>query len=220
MIFSVFLSMSFFGIFTALIASNRNRSILSWFFMGFIFGPFGLLFAFFMKDGKEIEEEQNEEIVARKNRKKARKQDKVLSEDVYYYEIRPRKGIRTVKEWNKVKEVFFKLLDENYKIKKNYSDVFLLEISESAYIEMSQIKKHYEADSLELLFKIYSVRCGNIDFGNDIEVIYSEKEEITPSILNTSTMDNTEKLIKLSEMLNKGLLTEEEFKIQKKSLFD
>lgn len=188
--------------------------------MGFIFGPFGLLFAFFMKDGKEIEEEQNEEIVARKNRKKARKQDKVLSEDVYYYEIRPRKGIRTVKEWNKVKEVFFKLLDENYKIKKNYSDVFLLEISESAYIEMSQIKKHYEADSLELLFKIYSVRCGNIDFGNDIEVIYSEKEEITPSILNTSTMDNTEKLIKLSEMLNKGLLTEEEFKIQKKSLFD
>ena len=98
--------------------------------------------------------------------------------------------------------------------------MFLLEISESAYIEMSQIKKHYEADSLELLFKIYSVRCGNIDFGNDIEVIYSEKEEITPSILNTSTMDNTEKLIKLSEMLNKGLLTEEEFKIQKKSLFD
>lgn len=43
----------FFGIFSALIASKRNRSVLGWFLIGFLFGPFGLLFAFFMKDGKE-----------------------------------------------------------------------------------------------------------------------------------------------------------------------
>ena len=34
----------------------------------------------------------------------------------------------------------------------------------------------------------------------------------------TQSMDNTEKLIKLSEMLEKGLLTEEEFKQQKEKL--
>lgn len=46
----------FFGIFSALIASNRNRSVFSWFLLGFLLGPIGLLFAFFMKDGKSLGE--------------------------------------------------------------------------------------------------------------------------------------------------------------------
>ena len=37
------------AIFSALIASNKNRSALGWFFVGAFFGPFGLLVAVFPK---------------------------------------------------------------------------------------------------------------------------------------------------------------------------
>ncbi|MDX9742807.1 MAG: SHOCT domain-containing protein [Arcobacteraceae bacterium] len=35
-----------FGIFSSIIASNKNRNALGWFFVGLLFGPFGLLVAF------------------------------------------------------------------------------------------------------------------------------------------------------------------------------
>jgi len=45
-----------------------------------------------------------------------------------------------------------------------------------------------------------------------------DKEDASVQLGDTQNMDNTEKLIKLSEMLEKGLLTEEEFKQQKEKL--
>ena len=45
-----------------------------------------------------------------------------------------------------------------------------------------------------------------------------DEEDALERIRETQSMDNTEKLIKLSEMLEKGLLTEEEFKQQKEKL--
>ena len=45
-----------------------------------------------------------------------------------------------------------------------------------------------------------------------------DKEDASEQFKDTQNMDNTEKLIKLSEMLEKGLLTEEEFKQQKEKL--
>ena len=45
-----------------------------------------------------------------------------------------------------------------------------------------------------------------------------DKEEASEQLEDTQNMDNTEKLIKLSEMLEKDLLTEEEFKQQKEKL--
>ena len=35
-----------FGIFSAVIASGKNRSGFGWFFVGLVFGPFGLVVAF------------------------------------------------------------------------------------------------------------------------------------------------------------------------------
>jgi hypothetical protein len=40
-----FLIWVLFGVFSALIASSKNRSAFGWFFVGFLFGPFGLLVA-------------------------------------------------------------------------------------------------------------------------------------------------------------------------------
>lgn len=198
----------FFGVFTALLASSRNRSALGWFFIGFIFGPFGLLFAFFMKDGKDIEAEEKS-LSSQKN------SNIVLSEDTYHYEIRPKKGVNTADEWHRVKKFFFNLLNGNYRIKQNDNEVVLLEVSKSAYIKMVKIKKNNEKGSLELLFKVDSVKCGEIDFGNDVDVIHSEKEKVTP---DDSSTDNLEKLIKLADMLDKRLITENEFKQQKAQL--
>lgn len=45
-----------------------------------------------------------------------------------------------------------------------------------------------------------------------------DNKDTVEQLENTPNMDNTEKLIKLSEMLEKGLLTEEEFKQQKEQL--
>ena len=116
-----FLIWLFFGVFTALLASNKNRSVVEWFFIGFIFGPFGLLFAFFMKDGKDIEAKEKS-LSSQKNN------NNVLSEDSFHYEIRPTKGIKTADEWNKVKKFFFEFLNGNYIIKNNDNEVVLMEV--------------------------------------------------------------------------------------------
>ena len=119
----------FFGVFTALIASSRNRSVLGWFFIGFLFGPFGLLFAFFMENGKA-----------------------------------------TIKE------------EEKLVINKAKVEVKVSDIAEQEYQEMKD--------------KV---------LGDKIEVDTNDSLKI----------DSTDKLIKLADMLEKGLITEEEFKIQK-----
>lgn len=43
-----------FAVFSAVLASAKNRSGLGWFFCGFFFGPFGLLVAFMppIKEGE------------------------------------------------------------------------------------------------------------------------------------------------------------------------
>lgn len=46
----------------------------------------------------------------------------------------------------------------------------------------------------------------------------NEDEKISQQINNNKGLDVTEKLIKLSEMLEKGLITEDEFKSQKKAI--
>ena len=38
-----------FAVFSALLASGKNRSGVGWFFVGLLFGPFGLLVVFFPK---------------------------------------------------------------------------------------------------------------------------------------------------------------------------
>ena len=118
----------FFGIFTALIASSRNRSVAGWFFIGFLFGPFGLLFAFFMKEAK---------IVTNKTKTKT-------------------------------------------KVEVKESD-----IAEQEYQEMK-------------------------------DKIFSDKKEVDTH--DSSKIDSIDKLIKLADMLDKGLITEDEFKQQKLQL--
>lgn len=127
----VFFVWLFFGIFSALIASNRNRSVIGWFFIGFLFGPFGLLFAFFMKHGDVIGKEK---LIEKKNSK----------------------------------------------VEMRASD-----IAEQEYQEMRK------------------------KFLND-------KTEVDST--NSSKTDSTDKLIKLADMLEKGLITEEEFRIEKEKI--
>ncbi|MDF1882972.1 SHOCT domain-containing protein [Sulfurimonas sp. SAG-AH-194-C21] len=119
----------FFGIFAALLASNRNRSAIGWFFIGFVFGPFGLLFAFFMKHG-----DVKEKLVEKKKPK----------------------------------------------VEKKASD-----IAEEEY----QVMK---------------------------DKILGDKKEVDTK--DSSKTDSIDKLIKLADMLEKGLITEEEFNAQKASI--
>lgn len=42
-----FLAWILFAIFSAILAANKNRNAAGWFFVGLLFGPFGLLVAFF-----------------------------------------------------------------------------------------------------------------------------------------------------------------------------
>ena len=39
-----------FGVFSAVIASSKNRSVIVWGFVGFMFGPFGLLVGLMPKE--------------------------------------------------------------------------------------------------------------------------------------------------------------------------
>jgi hypothetical protein len=204
MVLSLFVTSLFFGVFTALLASNKNRNILGWFFIGLIFGPFGLLFAFFMKDGKELEVEEK----------------KRYEKETYYYEVRPKKRETLSKEWKRINKFFYKLLGGEYIVKQYDSNIKLLEVSKTVYIKIYKSEKIDEKGFPEVIFKVDSIKYGNINFGDDFEVISMEKEEnhIDESgeiNFNIPSMDSSEKLIKLAEMLEKGLITEEEFKKQK-----
>jgi hypothetical protein len=54
--FTAFILWLLFGIFSAVIASNKGRSGIGWFFVGVFFGPFGLLVAVLPALKKEEQE--------------------------------------------------------------------------------------------------------------------------------------------------------------------
>lgn len=63
-----------FGIFSALLASYKNRNAIGWFFVGLIFGPFGLLVAAFPKidgPGQKTPQAETDMIRLIKNGKSA-----------------------------------------------------------------------------------------------------------------------------------------------------
>ena len=207
-----FLVWLFFGIFSSLLASNKNRNVIGWFFIGFLFGPFGLLFAFFMKDGNEIENTSNIQF--------EKVNDVIMSNDTYYYQIKPKDGVLTEDEWHKVKKAIFKHLTGNYKIKQNDNDAVLIEVSKSSYIKMTKAKTPNEKGSIKLFFIVESIKCGALDFGNDIEVYQEKKEGSNEVIKDGQNLESTEKLIKLAELLEKGHITEEEFASQKAKILN
>jgi hypothetical protein len=158
----------FCGTISALLASNKNRNTKVWFIIGFLFGPIGVLVAFFMQDLKEIEEEQKKKLAQSSK-------DRIFSENSYHYEIEQTKGISVSDEWQKIKQSMFKLLKGDYKAQQNDAEIVLLEVSKASYIKMEKIEKEDENGSIALYFSIDSVKCGYLEFDDDLKVVVSKK---------------------------------------------
>jgi len=194
---NMFLIWLFFAIAAALIASSRERSVIGWFVIGFLFGPFGLLFAFFMKHGEDIrKEEQN--ILSSKNDGK-RTIERSFKNNTYFINI-----------LNYNNEDFKYAKDELLKqYKPQGYDTISIDIDTVWSLKNSQYPRTYIQVVLKnniMKIEVYNAQSEPSLYKN------LEKEE---SKSNNSTAD---KLLKLAELLEKKLITQDEFDQQKKIL--
>jgi len=201
-----FLIWLFFGIFSALVASKKNRNIVGWFFIGLLFGPFGLLFAFFMKDLNDVSDEKKyiQEV----------KNAGITDHSSHEYEIKSKNN--TSEEWNELRKIVLNSFASIGKIIQNDNDNIKVELSKNEYISLS---KSFKKDGM--YYHVTSKGCGPIEFGNNFEYvdhILNEDTETKP--LNIHQDNTVEKLSKLSELLDKGHITQEEFNAQKAKILN
>lgn len=190
----IFLIWLFCAILCALIASNRNRSIFGWFIIGFFFGPFGALFAFFMKRG----EVANEELI--KDGERSIKKEE--QNGVYYIEIKNFKN----DDFEIIKNKLFEQYQSDGfdKIEIDTENVFLLKKSlGDGYI---QIRNTGTILYLEL---------NKVTFAPIINFNGKKIDDDTNSQINESS---TDKLLKLSALYDKGLISKEEFLAHKNQI--
>jgi len=215
----MFFLLLLFAIFSAIIASSRGRSAFGWFFIGLFTGPFGLLVA-------------------------ALPPIKPTIKDSYTYEIKPnddedfniqwkriieicKDNIRGVfngdsKELSVLKEI---VVGNDYTIKTINKEYVLINITKEMHIKITVKNKYILVESVNygpLVFNkkvnVISTRKNDDIFDNSIQEVSPNEDNKVSEKAPNSNMDKTDRLIKLSEMLEKGLITDEEFIQQKKEL--
>jgi len=192
-----------FAIFSAMIASSKGRSSLSWFFIGLLFGPFGLLVGLMEK----VENENSKQKIINKLQSNTNELEDTES---YYYEV---VSLDKENDWIKLRRILIDLYPD-YEIKQDDADVLVIYYNKATYIKMKKILK-----GTSLYFGVESIGSGAIKFNNDVNIILSEKTDgLSKEVEINSTLDSTDKLIKLAELKEKGLLSDEEFNSQKKKL--
>lgn len=194
----------FIALFAALVANNKGRSGFLWFVFGLFIGPFAVLLAFFSK-----EDETKEDKIAASNSAKSM-DDFFKDNKSYYYQI----NMNDVEGWNTIRKDIFEHLEDGYKLKRNDGDEMLFEINKEVYIKASQ-----KVIDHKMFYLVYSIGCGKIEFSDSLEVVGSKEinHDETPKEKTTPSTDTNE-LVKLSELLEKGHLTKEEFDAQKKKI--
>lgn len=192
-----------FAIFSAIIASNKGRSVVGWFLVGFVFGPFGLVVGFLSA--------LNEKVSDNTGKQSRISNSGLLDTDSYYYEIKPSSDSE---EWQNIKQVIFDYLGTNYKLKQNDKEMVFFEVTKESYIKIFKTLREHRP-----YFAIESNRCGKLNFEENFDVAISEKTfSENTKIDEKSNMDSAEKLIKLAELKEKGLITDDEFTAQKSKL--
>lgn len=194
-----------FGIFSAVIASNKNRSAVAWFFIGLFFGPFGLVVGFLDKVKTIPDNNSDARTESIKN--------------VASTSNAPKNTIYTIKVkdleecWNNARSTLLNHYNENFpnkfKIKKNdkeelYASGYFEDFYESQYYKMNpELRKDGEYIVIDAM--------DGIDFSN-IGQVFKASESTEQK--NDST--NIDDFMKLAELYKQGLLTDEEFEAQKK----
>ena len=186
-----------FAIFSAIIASNKGKSAIKWFFVGLLFGPFGLIVGF-------LSNEKNEFTTNSKVKH-------IIEKESYYYEIKPNNA---EEDWVTAKKDLTSHLFPDYEIVRDDNEIVMIEATKKGHIKMFKLEKK---DGL--FFGVESIQCDSIEFNDNINIVYKEETDgISKKVENYMPLDNTDKLIKISELYEKGHLSKDEFELQKKKL--
>jgi len=193
----IILLLFLFAIFSAIIASNKGKSATKWFFVGLLFGPFGLIVGF-------LNNENNKSTVNVKVKN-------IVEQESYYYEIKPND---IEEDWISIKKDLTSHLFPDYEIVRDDNEIIMIESTKKGYIKMFKLNKK---DGL--YFGIESIQCNSIEFNDNINIAYKEETNgRSKKIENYVPLDNTDKIIKISELYEKGHLSRDEFELQKKKL--
>lgn len=195
-----------FGIFSAIIANNKNRSVVAWFFVGLFFGPFGLIVGFLDKvnvDGGIVDQDNNQVSMQKNTNSRSYK----VGNSIYVIKVKDLDEC-----WNNARSTLLQYYNENFpnsfKIKKNdkdelYGSGHLDGLTESYYKMTPELRKDGEYIIVDALNGINFSHVGNV-----------AKEEATEAKVEVT--NNIDDFMKLAELYKQGFLTDEEFEIQKK----
>ncbi len=187
----------FFGLVSAIVAGNKNRSSGLWFLLGVLFGPFAFIVVLVLSKIENKEDSVQSKPVSKQLR------------GSYYYEIKVKSIFN---EWDKVKKEIFAVLGGKYKIKQNDSDRLELMLDDDSFIEMT---KDSREDGEYIIVK--STNSGNINFSSFGDALIIDKciDSIEKPRKEESNISIADELKKLNDLKEQGILTEEEFFTQK-----
>jgi len=192
----------FFAAVSAIVANNKNRNAVGWLFLGLIFGIFAFIIILVLPK-TEDNNKLDDSFDPHKN--------KAPIKDSYYYEIKPSKN--NPNEWNDLRKVIFNEMSNNHNIKQNDMDMLYCIESDGSYIKMFKtIRDHKPYLAIE------SNRHGEVHLDNRFEVVISNRIQEQNVYEKNKNINNVDRLSKLAELKEKGLLTDEEFNQQKEKL--
>jgi hypothetical protein len=178
----------FFAIVSMVVANNKNRNGVLWFFLGFLFGPFAFIVVLILP--KTV---NTSKIIQSKS---SDLDDFFKDTNSYYYKIKIANKTST---WNNIKKDIFEHLECDYKLKRNDTEEMFFEVSKTTFIRVYQ-----ELIDHRLFYIVESTRCGKIEFSEDLEILVSKKTNDTND--DKEEVDSTNKLMQLSQLLENGHL--------------
>lgn len=202
---SLILISIFFAIVSMIVANNKNRSGVLWFFLGLFFSIFAFVLVLILpKINNKSEIKQNV------SNKPSVLDDFFKDKRSYLYQIKIKEKTET---WNAIRQDIFEHLEDEYKLKRNDTEEIFFEITKNSYIRVfSKLIDH------RLFYCVESIGYGKLYFSEDLEIITEEEYKIDGN--DKEQTDTVDKLSKISELLEKGHLTNEEFEIQKKRILN
>jgi len=181
-----------FGVFSAMIASGKNRSTAGWFFVGILFGPFGLLVAAMPK----LDDSAKESKPSHRDSDDTVKFSKISATD---FEI--------------AKQQIF----EQYKpigfntVALNKPGIYMLKNKSGAYVNLKG-----NGDSISI--QTYNAPKPTIRLLESRQIEAHHEKDVGPKDIQiTSVADELKKLNALKE---EGILTDDEFSSQKAKLLN
>lgn len=193
-----------FGIFSAVIASNKNRSVVTWFLVGLFLGPFGLIVGLLEKIQVPLDKYEYSSLSPNIEGATVPNTDINI---VYTIQVKDLEEC-----WNQARQILLKHYNDKFPdkftIKKNDKDElfatgYFQDYYKSQYYKMTpELRKDGEYIIIDAL--------DNIDFSSVGKVF---KDGMNSTKEEPNNIDN---LMKVADLYKQGLLTDEEFESQKK----